>query len=145
MVHFPASTARPLFDSWTVRQSSRLSGYPIRRSRDHGLSAPTPGFSQLATSFFVWVLLRLAAPRHPPWTLFRLTILLFQFLTLTISKTAVLCLEAWGFEPQTLGLQSRCSSQLSYAPGSRLDGQRKKERSLEAFSDNVLSCCARSL
>ena len=79
------------------------------------------------------VLLRLAAPRHPPWTLFRLTILLFQFLTLMISKTAVLCLEAWGFEPQTLGLQSRCSSQLSYAPGSRLDGQRKKERSLEAF------------
>ena len=91
------------------------------------------------------VLLRLAAPRHPPWTLFRLTILLFQFLTLMISKTAVLCLEAWGFEPQTLGLQSRCSSQLSYAPGSRLDGQRKKERSLEALSDNVLSCCARSL
>ena len=25
-------------------------------------------------------------------------------------------MEAWGFEPQTLGLQSRCSSQLSYAP-----------------------------
>ena len=31
----------------------------------------------------------------------------------------------WGFEPQTLGLQSRCSSQLSYIPWQK-DGKGKK-------------------
>ena len=30
-------------------------------------------------------------------------------------------MEAKGFEPLTLGLQSRCSSQLSYAPGTRTE------------------------
>ena len=36
--------------------------------------------------------------------------------TLVLSKTINQQLEARGFEPLTLGLQSRCSSQLSYAP-----------------------------
>ena len=105
------------------------------------------------------------APRHPPWTLIRLTILscipslsrhtpapapsgtaryvlsvkdhqpfraapLKAFINQysaafplpyssaheNCKPATVFCLEAWGFEPQTLGLQSRCSSQLSYAP-----------------------------
>ena len=34
--------------------SSRHPGYPIRTSRDRGILAPPPGFSQLVTSFFVW-------------------------------------------------------------------------------------------
>ena len=60
------------------------------------------------------VLRRLAAPRHPPWTLFHLTILSFRFLRCIFLK---IVLEAQGLEPWTLGLQSRCSSQLSHAPG----------------------------
>ena len=58
------------------------------------------------------VLRRLAAPRHPPWTLLHLTILSFRFLRYNFQKS----LEAQGLEPWTLGLQSRCSSQLSHAP-----------------------------
>ena len=84
-------------------------------------------------------LLRRAAPRHPPWTCSRLTILslprpsssgfsrkafflrfLFVFPSLVVSKNARpkrrLVLEIRGFEPLTPGLQSRCSSQLSYIP-----------------------------
>ena len=68
------------------------------------------------------VLRRLAAPRHPPWTLFHLTILSFQLPSLTNLKKP---LEAQGLEPWTLGLQSRCSSQLSHAPVSMSD---RKER-----------------
>ena len=75
------------------------------------MSAPPPGFSQLAASFLAWQLLGI--PRGP---YFRLTILLFLSLSLSISKIR---LEAGGLEPPTPGLQSRCSSQLSYAPFSR--------------------------
>ena len=63
------------------------------------------------------VLPRLAAPRHPPWTLFSLDHIVFLVsLPLSMLKT-FLRLEAGGLEPPTPGLQSRCSSQLSYAPG----------------------------
>ena len=75
------------------------------------MSAPPPGFSQLAASFLAWQLLGI--PRGP---YSRLTILLFLSLSLSVSK---ILLEAGGLEPPTPGLQSRCSSQLSYAPFSR--------------------------
>ena len=54
---------------------SRLSGYPIRKSRDQGLLAAPPRLSQLSTSFFAWQLLGIHA-----WTLLHLTILFFRFL-----------------------------------------------------------------
>ena len=60
------------------------------------------------------VLLRLAAPRHPPWTLISLDHIVFLVPFAIDFKNRPL--EARGFEPLTLGLQSRCSSQLSYAP-----------------------------
>eukprot|EP00828_Plagiopyla_frontata_P018388 TRINITY_DN235_c0_g1_i2.p1 TRINITY_DN235_c0_g1~~TRINITY_DN235_c0_g1_i2.p1 ORF type:complete len:229 (+),score=-36.38 TRINITY_DN235_c0_g1_i2:803-1489(+) len=44
-----------LFISYIFRYeqlSSRQLGYPIRQSRDHRMFAPTPGFSQLTTTFF---------------------------------------------------------------------------------------------
>ena len=44
-------------DSCIGSLSSRQSGYPIRKSGDRGILAPTPGFSQLITSFFAWQLL----------------------------------------------------------------------------------------
>ena len=37
-------------------------------------------------------------------------------------------MEIWGFEPQTLGLQSRCSSQLSYIPWQNKNGEGKKHQ-----------------
>ena len=37
-----------------------------------------------------------------------------------------LLLEVWGFEPQTYGLQSRRSSQLSYTPSSYKNGEGKE-------------------
>ena len=74
------------------------------------------------------VLHRLSAPGHPPWTCIRLAIwplhltfslLLLAFLPCTFqtartSTSRFPCLmEIRGLEPLTLGLQSRCSSQLS--------------------------------
>ena len=41
----------PTFASLTGWQAFSLPGYPIRISRDQGLFAPPPGFSQLITSF----------------------------------------------------------------------------------------------
>ena len=52
---------------------SRLSGYPIRRSRDRGLLAAPPGLSQLSASFFAWQLLGIHS-----WTHIHLTILFFR-------------------------------------------------------------------
>ena len=100
-----------------VRQSSRLAGYPIRTSGLRRIFAPTPGFSQLVTSFFAWQLLGIL--RGP---FLRLTILSFQ-------PFAISC-QAGGLEPPTPGLQSRCSSQLSYAPGllACFLGSERKER-----------------
>ena len=79
------------------------------------------------------VLLRLAAPRHPPWTLLHLTILSFRFLRYLFQKSEALSasLEAQGLEPWTLGLQSRCSSQLSHAPVPiPVNGRKEREFSL---------------
>ena len=42
---------------------TRHAGYPIRLSGDHRMFAPTPGFSQLTTAFFVF---RLQGIRHRP-------------------------------------------------------------------------------
>ena len=82
-------------------------------------------------------LLRRTAPRHPPWTCSRLTILSLprpqawalgrpSFFASCLSSLPWQCqrtrarrrlvLEIRGFEPLTPGLQSRCSSQLSYIP-----------------------------
>ena len=62
-------------DSCACDSHSRLSGYPIRKSRDQGLLAAPPRLSQLSTSFFAWQLLGIHA-----WTLIHLTILFFRFL-----------------------------------------------------------------
>ena len=81
------------------------------------------------------VLLRLAAPRHPPWTLISLDHIVF--LVPFANRFQKTSLEARGFEPLTLGLQSRCSSQLSYAPvGLRAhdeQGEKGEAEALEAF------------
>ena len=104
---------------------SRLSGYPIRRSRDRGLLAAPPGLSQLSASFFAWQLLGIHS-----WTHIHLTILFFTLPTLIIQKKQV---EAKGFEPLTLGLQSRCSSQLSYAPAGPTNGKREGQERKPIF------------
>ena len=56
-------------------------------------------------------------------------------------------MEAKGFEPLTLGLQSRCSSQLSYAPGTnkRKEGGTGEEahyicRVFHPTDDILLTC-----
>ena len=72
------------------------------------------------------VLLRLAAPRHPPWTLIRLTILF-------ISSLRYECKNQMGqirLELMTPALSERCSNQLSYCPifFVVLNNQRKERR-----------------
>ena len=42
----------PTFAFLTEWQAFNLPGCPIRKSRDQGLFAPSPGLSQLITSFF---------------------------------------------------------------------------------------------
>ena len=69
------------------------------------------------------VLLRLAAPRHPPWTLIRLTILF-------ISSLRYECKNQMGqirLELMTPALSERCSNQLSYCPRS-ISNQRYRRR-----------------
>ena len=61
----------------------------------------------------IHVLLRLAAPRHPRMDPYSLDHIVLHFSFAINNKNPM---EAKGFEPLTLGLQSRCSSQLSYAP-----------------------------
>ena len=107
-------------DSRTDDCHSRQSGYPIRTPRDQSLLAAPPGFSQLSASFFAWQLLGIHS-----WTHIHLTILFFRLPSLKIQKT----MEAKGFEPLTLGLQSRCSSQLSYAPDKRTERGRVRRGS----------------
>ena len=58
-------------------------------------------------------------------------------------------MEAKGFEPLTLGLQSRCSSQLSYAPG-QPNGKREGTEEEAHFvckvfhlTDDILLICLR--
>ena len=101
------------------------------------------------------VLLRLAAPRHPPWTLISLDHIVF--LVPFANRFQKTSLEARGFEPLTLGLQSRCSSQLSYAPSAfehmMSKGKREKRKSTRPLRfwwvlpppDNVLSLRRRTV
>jgi hypothetical protein len=109
-------------------------GYPIRLSADLRMCAPPRSFSQLTTAFIAPEL-----HRHSPWTYIRLAILLIALPSRTFSRPRYMSniaargyfsklqspypnslydLEVWGFEPQTYGLQSRRSGQLSYTPAS---------------------------
>ena len=115
MVHFPAYGPRPLSIDDRVHGISPC-GLPHSDIRASSGIGP---YTRLFAAYHV--LPRLTAPRHPPWTLIHLTMSLFQSLRLVMSK---ITLEARGFEPLTLGLQSRCSSQLSYAPYKKGAGKR---------------------
>ena len=115
-----SSPRSPPFTGW---QAFYLPGCPIRISRDQGLFAPPPGFSQLITSFFASESLGiLHAPLFTFFRVFRLCLetatlgvdmgLLCSF-TLLFSSCQGSFVENNGFEPLTPCLQSRCSSQLS--------------------------------
>ena len=115
-----------------------------RQSKPAGLPhSVTPGSLDVCSSPGLFAayrdLLRQAAPRHPPWTLVRLTILPLHpslcpgegsedfRLPESIFKEprtqrlfGGAAVEVWGFEPQTYGLQSHRSGQLSYTPRDRL-------------------------
>ena len=57
--------------------------------------------------------------------------LLFPFPYLSkinAQRASALLLEVWGFEPQTYGLQSHRSDQLSYTPGSRTPEDKTNNR-----------------
>ena len=86
---------------------SRLSGYPIRRSRDRGLLAAPPGLSQLSASFFAWQLLGIHS-----WTHIHLTILFLTLPTLIIQKN----MGPTRVELVTSSLSEKRSNQLSYDP-----------------------------
>ena len=86
---------------------SRLSGYPIRRSRDRGLLAAPPGLSQLSASFFAWQLLGIHS-----WTHIHLTILFFRLPSLIIIKN----MGPTRVELVTSSLSEKRSNQLSYDP-----------------------------
>ena len=86
---------------------SRLSGYPIRRSRDRSLLAAPPGLSQLSASFFAWQLLGIHS-----WTHIHLTILFFTLPTLIIQKN----MGPTRVELVTSSLSEKRSNQLSYDP-----------------------------
>ena len=118
---FPAGNEMfqfPAFASLSGCQAFCLTGCPIRRSGGLWLFAPYPGFSQLITSFFAPESLGI---RHVP--LF--TILLpircrmssYTYCSLFQSCQCAcgifFLVENNGFEPLTLCVQSRCSSQLS--------------------------------
>ena len=133
----------PTFAFLTEWQAFNLPGCPIRKSRDQGLFAPTPGLSQLITSFFAsesqgihrlplltfFITDTLSKP-----LIFQLTfgvsrridissacsifLLLYFFEVVQYVKDLFLPLTEFivennGFEPLTLCVQSRCSSQLS--------------------------------
>ena len=113
----------PTFAFLTEWQAFNLPGCPIRKSRDQGLFAPSPGLSQLITSFFASESLGIL--HAPLFTFFRVFRLCLETATLGVDM-GLLCsftllfpscqgsfVENNGFEPLTPCLQSRCSSQLS--------------------------------
>ena len=102
---------------------SRLSGYPIRRSRDRGLLAAPPGLSQLSASFFAWQLLGIHS-----WTHIHLTILFFTLPTLIIQKN----MGPTRVELVTSSLSEKRSNQLSYDPN-KYDAVKRYQRR-EEFS-----------
>ena len=81
MVHFPAYGPRPLSIDDRVHgiMPCGLPHSDIRASSGIG------PYTRLFAAYHV--LLRLTAPRHPPWTLIHLTMSLFQSLRLVMSKT----------------------------------------------------------
>ena len=110
----------------------RPAGCPIRTSRDQRVFAPTPGFSQLITSFIASEspgIHRLPLLTFSTHTRRRYILLhrrrmshFFQLALLRFFSSIYLhfptCQRSYfvennGFEPLTLCLQSRCSSQLS--------------------------------
>ena len=124
----------PAFASLSGWRAFRPPGCPIRISRDQGIFAPPPGFSQLITSFVASEsqgihrppLLTFARPaplRTPGVDMSSLVSSLHNlslyFLMSIMSKIPSAKprgrrdVENNGFEPLTLCLQSRCSSQLS--------------------------------
>ena len=104
---------------WAVPRS-HLPGCPIRISRDQGLFAPPPGFSQLITSFFASespgihrLPLLTFFTRHFRAGLISLSSLFFSCSFQFPACQRSFLVENNGFEPLTLCVQSRCSSQLS--------------------------------
>ena len=128
----------PTFASLFGMTDVCLPGCPIRTSRDQGLFAPPPGFSQLITSFFAsesqgihrLPLLTFSPVLSPSGTrapriqagliYFQLALLCFIAFVQHVKDLSFPSplqspdpVENNGFEPLTLCLQSRCSSQLS--------------------------------
>ena len=131
MVHFPACSPCMLCVHMQVDviQTSGLPHSDIRGSSDIG------SYPRLFAASHV--LLRLAAPRHPPWTLIRLTILF-------ISSLRYKCKNQMGqirLELMTPALSERCSNQLSYCPRQR-KSQRYRRR--EGFKSMKAICFGRS-
>ena len=137
MVHFTQCGLRTLFHSDIRMAESLPPGCPIREPRDQGTLAPPPGLSRPAAPR----LAILPLPRAPSSRLAEgLLRFLFVFPSLVVSKNArpkkAPLLEIRGFEPLTPGLQSRCSSQLSYIPflvgeapsPGTLDGRGKRKK-----------------
>ena len=138
MVHFTQCGFRALFHSSVRITESPPLGCPIREPRDQGTLAPPPGLSRPAAPFLAGRPqgIRLGPALAWPYCpfralqasasaegLLRISYLasLFVFPSLVVSKSArgkspAPLLEIRGFEPLTSGLQSRCSSQLSYIP-----------------------------
>ena len=119
----------PALLRWFTSRGVAPPGYFIRprgaRLPARGLPhSATPGSQDVCSSPGLFAacrgLHRLAAPRHPPWTCSRLAILPLPLSYLLVSSSFPISfkqlsslLEIRGLEPLTLGLQSRCSSQLS--------------------------------
>ena len=118
---FPAGNEMfqfPAFASLSGCQAFCLTGCPIRRSGGLRLFAPYPGFSQLITSFFAPESLGI---RHVPLFTILLPIRCRMssytyarcFNHVNVRLDFFVLVENNGFEPLTLCVQSRCSSQLS--------------------------------
>ncbi len=124
----------PAFAFLSECQVFYLTGCPIRTSLDQRLFAPPQGFSQLITSFFAseslgihrLPFLTFFFPVFPSAYRFRddrsifsllvifdLLFLRFFFRSCPICQRSLFFVENNGFEPLTLCVQSRCSSQLS--------------------------------
>ena len=116
--------------SYTDDWYSNQPGYPIRLSPDQRMFAPPRGFSQLTTTFLAKQLLGIHRRPLFAWPYYHLPLLyicqknrsaslLTSRLFTRICFYNCLDMEVWGFEPQTYGLQSHRSSQLSYTPAFR--------------------------
>ena len=118
----------PAFAPFAWWQASCLPGCPIRKSRDQGLFASPPGFSQLITSF---IASESQGIHRLPLLTFHVTALARRidisqacssryFIECTACQRSsrqvtgtLASVENNGFEPLTLCVQGRCSSQLS--------------------------------